>query len=66
MFLEDGPGHKGRRLFLTKVGEEKDTDLLYSLRSRKYPGKPEDGQPRFLVFFRIDKELPLIGAGEEL
>jgi len=64
LFMEEGPGYKGVRLFLTKVKEEKDSDLLYSLRSKRYPGGKEEGKPRFLVFFKIDKQLPLIGAGE--
>lgn len=64
LFLEEGPGYKGVRLFLTKTKEEKDSDLLYSLRSKRYPGGKEEGKPRFLVFFEIEKQLPLIGAGE--
>ena len=62
LFHEDGPGYKGKRLFLTKIREEKDTDLLKSLRRRKYPDKKEEA--KFLVFFKVDQELPLIGNGE--
>lgn len=65
LFMEDGPGYKGIRLFLTKTREEQDSDLLYSIRRRSYPPEKEKGRPRFLVFFEIDKQLPLIGAGEE-
>jgi len=36
-FMEKGPGYKGNRLYLTKVREEQDTELLYSLRRRTYP-----------------------------
>jgi hypothetical protein len=64
LFMEEAPGYKGVRLFLKKVKEEKDSDLLYSLRSKRYPGGKEEGKPRFLVFFNIEKQLPLIGAGE--
>jgi nitroimidazol reductase NimA-like FMN-containing flavoprotein (pyridoxamine 5'-phosphate oxidase superfamily) len=32
LFIEDGPGYKGKRLFLTKVREEQDSELLHSLR----------------------------------
>ena len=64
LFMEAGGGYKGKRLFLTKVREEQDTELLYSLRSKRYPGEKEEGKPRFLVFFKIDEVLPLIGAGE--
>jgi len=62
LFMEDGPGYKGKRLFMTKVREEKDTELLYSLRRRQYPNDKEEA--KFLVFFKLDKELPLIGAGK--
>jgi hypothetical protein len=65
LFKEEGKGYKGVRLFLTKLREEKDSDLLYSLRSKKYPSEKEEGKTRYLVFFRIDKELPVVGAGEE-
>lgn len=61
LFHEDGPGYKGKRLFLTKIREEKDTDLLKSLRRRQYPDKKEEA--KFLVFFKVDQELPLIGNG---
>ena len=62
LFIEDGPGYKGRRLFLTKMREEQDTELLYSLRRRQYP-KDKD-EARLLVFFKLEKELPLVGAGD--
>ena len=65
LFREDSPGWKGKRLYLTKVREEQDTELLYSLRRRSYPPEKEKQEgPRFLVFFQVDKILPLIGAGE--
>lgn len=61
LFHEDSPGYKGKRLFLTKLREEQDTELLQSLRRREYIDKQDEN--RFLVFFQIDKELPLIGSG---
>jgi hypothetical protein len=61
LFIEDGSGYKGKRLFLTKVREEKDTELLHSLRRRQYPD--DKAEAKFLVFFKLDKELPLIGDG---
>jgi hypothetical protein len=66
LFMENGPGYKGKRLYLTKVREEQDTELLSSLRRRVFPsGKEKQEGPRFLVFFRVDKVLPLIGVGEK-
>lgn len=61
LFIEDGPGYKGKRLFLTKVREEQDSELLHSLRRRQYQDDKEEA--KFLVFFKLQKELPLIGAG---
>ena len=65
LFREEGPGYRGTRLFLTKLREEQDSDLLYSLRRRTSPAVREEGQPRFLVFFQVDHILPLIGPGRE-
>ena len=61
LFVEDGGKWVGKRLFLTKVREEKDTELLYSLRRRSYG---DDQEGRYLVFFRVDKVLSLVGTGE--
>jgi hypothetical protein len=62
MFIEKGPGYKGKRFFLTKVREEQNSELLQSLRRRQYIS--EQDESKFLVFFKIDRELPLVGAGE--
>lgn len=65
LFRESSEGFKGKRLLLSKVREEKDSELLAQLKRRVYTeGKASDG-PKFLVFFSIEKELPLIGPGEE-
>jgi hypothetical protein len=61
MFIEKGAGYKGKRFFLTKVREEQDSELLQSLRRRQYIEDRDESS--FLVFFKIDRELPLVGAG---
>jgi Pyridoxamine 5'-phosphate oxidase len=65
LFREEGQGYKGIRLFLTKLREEEDTELLYSIRSKRYAGGKEEGKPRFLVFFKVDQILPLVGEGRD-
>jgi hypothetical protein len=60
LFMEEGERYVGKRLFLTRIKEEKNTELAYSLRRRRYP---DDGKPLYLVYFRIEKVLPLIGSG---
>jgi len=63
LFLEEGKGFKGKRLSLTKVKEEQDTPLVESLRRRTYAADAEERmKPLSLVFFEVDKELPLLGA----
>ena len=61
LFMESGGGFAGKRLFLTKTREEQDSELLNSLRRRTYSG--DEKESKFLVFFQIDKILPLIGDG---
>jgi len=59
---EEEDKFKGVRLFLTKVKEEKDSQKIEELRRKEYPqlkGK------EYLVYFRVDKVLPLVGAGAE-
>lgn len=51
----------GKRFFLTKLKEVQDMDQIKALRRKKK--YPDDGKPIFLVYFSIDKELPLIGPG---
>ena len=64
LFTEKGKRSKGARLFMTKVREEQDSRQLYDLRQRTYPDEgPDKDDPRFLVFFNIDKKLPLMGDG---
>jgi len=61
LFKEEGSGYSGKRLFLTRVREEENTELLESMRRRK--STYGNGEDRFLVFFKLDKELPLVGDG---
>ena len=64
LFIEDGPGYSGKRLFLTKIREEKDSELAEQLKRRCLtPEEDKAKGPKFVVVFKIDKELPLIDAG---
>lgn len=61
MFIEQGQGYSGTRLYLTKIGEEKDPERINEIKkqhSKTY--NPEDTH-KHLVYFRIDKIRPLIG-----
>ncbi len=64
MFIEAGPGYKGKRLFLTKLKEEQDSERIEALKRRCYQEEQDlNAEARFLVYFQVDKELPLVGAG---
>ncbi len=63
LFLEEGSGYQGKRFFLTKINEEQDKEKIELLRRRTYVADERVHQEAiFLVYFRIDKELPLIGS----
>lgn len=63
LFKEEGERYVGKRLYLTKIKEEKDSPLIEQLRRKKtYHESPEYGkETKYLVYFHIDKVLPLIG-----
>ena len=63
LFRDEGAGYKGLRLHLTKVHEESGTPRVKELCRRcRIDDNPD--AVRFMVVFTIDKQLPLIGAGE--
>ncbi len=59
LFIEEGTSYKGKRLFLKKSREEKNSELIDRIKRRRYTDDNE--KPAFLVYFSLDKELPLIG-----
>jgi len=65
LFIQDGEGYKGKRFFLSKIREEQDQEKIQALSRRfRHSEQGLNPEPRFLVYFRIDKELPLIGPGK--
>ncbi len=64
MFIEEAKGYRGKRLTLEKVREEKNSDQIPALRrsTRKYSNEfgKED---KFLVYFKITGERPLVSDG---
>jgi hypothetical protein len=62
MFVEQGEGYAGKRLYLTKIREETNTSLVEMLRRKQ----PEicalyDDSNKYLVHFQIDDIWPLVG-----
>lgn len=66
LFQESGPGYRGVRLFLKKLREDDNPELLQQMTRRCL--SPEEDQakgPKFIVYFQLEKVLPLIGDGAE-
>jgi hypothetical protein len=62
MFVEQGEGYAGKRLYLTKIREETNTSVVEMLRKKQ----PEiyassDDSNKYLVHFWIDDIRPLVG-----
>ena len=62
LFKEDGSGYKGKRFYLTKIREEENSSLIDSLSRRTYPSDVDSKESRFLVYFKLERERPLIGG----
>lgn len=63
LFIEHHHGFKGVRLYLTMIGEVQDKEAIAALSRRASADKGENND-RFLVSFRVDKALALIGGDE--
>jgi hypothetical protein len=62
LFIEQGGGYQGKRLYLSKIKEETDPQKIQAMRRRPLPAECESGgEPRYLVYFMVDRVRPLIG-----
>lgn len=63
LYVEDRGKYVGKRLYLTKIKEEKDKSLIDQIRrtDRSPAYTKYKDTIKYLVYFRIDKVLPLIG-----
>ena len=64
LFIEEGSGYRGVRLFLTKIEESTDDELIGKLTRRCLTPEEDAARgPKFLVYFKIEKILDLVGSG---
>lgn len=62
MFIERTKGYQGKRLYLQKIREEDDPELVQSIRRRKrYDQSSEAVTGSSAVYFKIVKTRPLVG-----
>lgn len=65
LFKEDSEGYVGVRLSLTKLKQERDAELIAKLSRRRYNNdQASHSKTRYLVYFRVDEQRPLIGDDE--
>lgn len=63
LFIEADRGYKGLRLFLKKVREDQNPKLIGQMTRRCLtPEEDEAKGPKFMVYFKIEKALSLIGS----
>jgi len=64
LFIEAERGYKGIRLYLKKVREDQDAELIKQLTRRCLTPEEDTAKgPKFLVYFAIEQALDLIGSG---
>lgn len=61
LFLEQRSGYKGKRLYLTKLREDANPELINSMRRRKFDKDYDSDSKKYLVYFRVDKKRALVG-----
>ena len=63
LFIEKGPGYKGIRLFLKKIREDSDAELIAAMTRRCLTPEEDAAKgPKVMVYFSIEKALKLIGG----
>lgn len=60
LFMEAGGGYTGKRLYLKKIKEEQNEQLVSEI-CRKCDYSQYDLHKRYVVFFNVENVLPLIG-----
>jgi hypothetical protein len=62
MFVEQTEGHKGKRLYLTKVGEETEAEVIRKIKEQHKNRYSEESSGKHLVYFEITETRQLIGG----
>ena len=62
MFIEKGKGYQGKRLYLQKIREETDPEVIEEIRRKpKREYSDSSDEDTYLVYFRVDRVRPLVG-----
>ena len=61
MFIEQGEGYVGKRLYLTMTGEEKNPERIKAIKQMHSKTHSTADTVRHLVYFTVEKTRPLVG-----
>ena len=61
LFVEKGEGYNGKRLYLTKTGEQTDQQVIDSMRRKDRSVYQSDKGKSRLVHFKVEKVRALVG-----
>ncbi len=62
LFREDGDGYNGKRLYIQKIKEEKNSEEIEKIRRKKrYDNQEYEKKDKYLVYFKITHVRPLVG-----
>jgi len=63
LYIENASGYQGVRLYLKKIKEDDDAELIRSMTRRCLTPEEDAAKgPKFIVYFKVEKALKLIGA----
>lgn len=64
-FFKENDNYDGKRLYLTKIKEEENGELIETIRKIRYPifSTKYSNESKYVVFFRVDKVIPLVADG---
>ncbi len=62
LFIEQGDGYNGLRLYLTRVREETDPQKIEALRREEQKGRERSSMETFLVYFKVEQARRLVGS----
>ena len=65
LFVERGEGYTGKRLYLSKSGEETDPERVKELKRKHSKIFTPDQINRHIVYFKVEKIRALVGDKEE-
>jgi len=65
LFMEQGSHLKGMRLFIKKIGQDQDKELINLMTRRSLtPEEDKAAGPKHIVYFSLEKILTLVGPNE--